>query len=408
MFGTSKKLAASMAELLIILAIVGILAVLYRNTINEDAIATKAGYRNVLNNMIAFASTETTVNNPFDRPFGLTSICDRMFKMVNTLGDVNCEYSMMPVVPNFTTTSGMRFFGLEQIFLNHDTFGERSIFLTVDIDGLMGPNTFEGDIFPIELMQSGRIRPAGSAIFNNGANRNPMKGNVARDAELYAINLSFIPSGATTKDDFKVIGNRISYAEAQCLGGNPFPYRDANPPHELQMCIEDEVVRNAINAFNPSISPDDRPDIEDLNGDGNITSADRDEEIRRYRRALALEEGEENLICSGLYTDEASVAYGLTSINETGIRRCGYCYKIAYIEDYCSSPDKIWTNPNAQEDARVKIVDANGDEICPDAIINAEITDEEADGATPDENDNVDKSLRNAMCSMPEWAEMIQ
>ena len=60
MFGVSKRIAASMAELLIILAIVGILSVLYRNVINEEAIAVKAGYRTILNNMVNFANNETT------------------------------------------------------------------------------------------------------------------------------------------------------------------------------------------------------------------------------------------------------------------------------------------------------------------------------------------------------------
>ncbi len=392
MFRISKKLAASMAELLIILAIVGILAVLYRNTINEDAIAVKAGYKTILNNMIAFAATETTVNNPFDRPFGLRPICQNMFNMVNTLGEVNCQFSAMPVVPNFTTTAGMRFFGLEQIFLNHDRFGEPSIFIAVDIDGLMGPNNFEEDIFPLELMQSGRIRPAGTA--------GKLKNNVAIDSELYAINLSFVPSGAETRDDFKVIGNRIGYAEAQCLGGNPFPYRDANPPHELQMCIEDADVRTAINAFNPSFLGATIPEIDDLTGDGIISIADRDEAIRRYRRALALADGANNTICSGLYTNDASIAKGLTSINDIGKRRCGYCYKIAYIQDYCATPEQIW----ADEAAGIKNLDADEQEICPDTIINAEI--DAADGVSVD--GVMDRSLRNAMCSMPEWAEAIQ
>ena len=213
-------------------------------------------------------------------------------------------------------------------------------------------------------------------------------------------NLPAVPAGATTKDDFKVIGNRIGYAEAQCLGGNPFPYRDANPPHELQMCIENEDVRNAINAFNPSFLGATIPEIADLTGDGISTIADRDEAIRRYRRDLALEEGADNIICSGLYTDENSVARGLTPINATGVRRCGYCYKIAYIQDYCATPEQIW----ADEAAEIKNLDANDDEICPDTIINAEIDD--ADGVSVD--GVMDRSLRNAMCSMPEWAEAIQ
>lgn len=386
MFGVSKKLAASMAELLIILAIVGILSVLYRNIINEDAIAVKAGYRTVLNSMINFATTET---DTYERSLGRRSVCQRMSEMVNTLGEINCNFSIVPSVPNFTTTSGLRFFGLEQIFQNTDNFGERSIFVSVDIDGLMGANEFEKDVFPIELTQSGRIRPSGSAVRNESGAQS-MQGNVARDAELYAINLSYVPAGAQGRDDFLVVGNRISYSEAQCLGGNPFPYREANPPHSIQMCIEDAGVRNAINAFNTSfpvaVRNNLRAALTDLNNDGVINVNDRDEFIRRYRRDLALEDG---IICSSLYNNANSVANGLTPINDDGIARCRYCYKIAYIQDYCASLADVWED----EAAGIRRRDAVGDEICPEGIYDAQ----DAEG----------NLLREGMCSSPQWAERI-
>lgn len=372
MFGISKKLAASMAELLIILAIVGILSVLYRKTVNEDAMAVKYGYKTLINNMLNFASTQT---NSYEQKFGVAPVCDSMFRMVNTLGGRNCEYSVIPLVPNFTTTSGLRFFGLEQNFHNYDGMGEKSIFLQVDLDGLLGQNRFEEDIFPFELMQSGRIRPAGSS--------KKLKNNIARDPEILAINASYVPAGETLRAMFLTIGNRISFAEAQCLSGNIFPYRDAYPPHTLQMCVEDATVRNAINKFNPSLDSTTRDSITiaDKNGDGSISTVDRDEIIREYRlRQAQLAGTNVNSLCSAIYTNDRGVAKGITPTAALGKTRCGYCYKIAYARDYCSTEAQR-ANPTR----------------CPVAIINA----------TESETGTLRKII-DGMCSVPQWIEQVQ
>ncbi len=368
MFGVSKKLAASMAELLIILAIIGILSVMYRKTVNEDAIAVKYGYKTLMNDMIGFAATET---NSYERRFPSSPICESLFRMANTLGGKNCVYSVVPVIPNLTITSGMRFFGLEQTFQTYDKYGEKSVFIQVDLDGLLGKNQMEEDIFPFELMQSGRMRPSGSS--------SRQAKNIARDSQLLAVNASYVPSGATTQDQFLTIGNRISYAEAQCLSGNIFPYRDVHPPHKLQMCVENATVRNAINAFNSGIVESDRTAAKnalgDKNGDGVTTIADRDEEIRLYR----LEQATNNTICSGtssIYNHSTGIAKGQTPITAEGATRCGYCYKIAYIRDYCS------TETERSNDAR-----------CP---------------ATLFDNDSAGKPLIEGMCSAPQWLENIQ
>ena len=91
MFGVSKKLAASMAELLIILAIIGILSVMYRKTVNQEAIVVKYGYKTLINDMMGFAATET---NSYEQKFSTAPICEQMFRMVNSLGEKNCKYSV--------------------------------------------------------------------------------------------------------------------------------------------------------------------------------------------------------------------------------------------------------------------------------------------------------------------------
>ncbi len=377
MFGVSKKIAASMAELLIILAIIGILSVMYRKTVNQEAIVVKYGYKTLMNDMMGFAATET---NSYEQKFSSAPICEQMFRMVNSLGEKNCRYSVLPVIPNLTTTSGMRFFGLEQTFQNHDGMGEKSVFIQVDLDGMLGKNKFEEDIWPFELMQSGRIRPTGSA--NKKAN------NIALDSALLAINASYVPEGVVSKTDFLTIGNRISYAEAQCLSGNIFPYRDAYPPYKLQMCIENTDVRNAIDAFNHNFIGT-RPTITDQNADGITTSADRDEIIRKYR----LQQATNNTICNGIYTNDNGIAKGITPILDEGVTRCKYCYKIAYVNDYCATDTDIFEDPSAASPVRKK--DAENKAICPEELFT-------------DTADTTDTKIINGMCSVPEWLENIQ
>lgn len=345
MFGVSKKLAASMAELLIILAIIGILSVMYRKTVNQDAIAVKYGYKTLMNDMIGFAATET---NSYERRFPSSPICENLFRMANTLGGKNCAYSVVPVIPNLTITSGMRFFGLEQMFQTYDNYGEKSVFIQVDLDGLLGKNQMEEDIFPFELMQSGRMRPSGSS--------SRQAKNIARDSQLLAVNASYVPAGATTQDQFLTIGNRISYAEAQCLSGNIFPYRDVHPPHKLQMCVENATVRNAINGRR----------------DRTMTAAERDEIIRQYR----FDQAKSNTICSGIYKT-GGVAEGQTPITPKGEDRCKYCYKIAYMKDYCST--------EAEKSVTGR---------CPPEIVEA--------------TDGESNLLSEGMCSAPQWLENIQ
>ncbi len=312
-----KRLATSFVELLIILAIVGILYVLYQRTVDKDAIATKYAYKNLINDMISYTATETdSYANTLPNP-----ICNSLFDAFNTLGDKNCDISSLPALPNFTTTSGMRFFGLNASFKKaNDTDDGNFIIVDVDLDGLFGENTLNKDIHSFELLQNGRIRPSGAAVLDTGGSQVAIKGNVARDPSLYTVSAAYIPEGATDKADYQTMGNRLSYSEAQCLSGNIFPYRARSAPYDVQMCVEDNTVRNAINAVKNASS-----------SDLASKTAQREEAIKNYRKNQATN----NTICSNLYTNSKSVAKGLAKANSDVVNRCKKCYKVAYKAKYC-------------------------------------------------------------------------
>lgn len=348
MFGVSKKSAASLAELLVILAIIGVMSVMYNRTVDKDAILVNYAYKNLMNNVIGYAAT---VTDTYQNPFPNGTICNRFAETVNTLGDVNCGTSNSPFNPNLTTTSGIRFFGLDRNFVDYGdgtSWGDSgkmdamSVFIEADLDGLAGDNRKGVDIFGFELFQNGRIRPTGNAVVVGG--QNISKGNIARDPNLYSVTASYIPPGVTDRASFQNIGSRLSYAEAQCLSGNFFPYReDSSGSGHLQMCIEDEELRTAINRFR-----------DDQNAANRIA---RNELIRTKR----LEWAESGEICDAIYEEPTGVTYRWPKLTDDGVERCKKCWRAAYRDDYCVT------------EASKTAEDAAGNRICPDTILDANI-----------------------------------
>ena len=271
MFKPSKKQAASFMELLIILMLVGILSVIYNKTVDKNAIITKFAYQNLLDNLTAYTITATD-NYVNDLP---NDLCRDMFNSFNTIGEANCLKSYPPCptgtpeaigentvncvkggLPNFVTTNGMRFYGLEKGFIDHmdlipDPDGKvrKSIIFDVDLDGLYGNNDYAKDIMSVEIIQNGKIRPVGI---------------IATDPKLYAASATYVydnefvdytdKTGKTQKrNKTKSMGNRLSYAEAHCLTGNIFPYRDKFGT--IKLCIENANLRDAITAYQASQTP---------------------------------------------------------------------------------------------------------------------------------------------------------
>lgn len=307
---SKARKGSSLIELLVIMTIVGILAVLYLRMIDRDAIAVKYAYRNLINDMILFGYNQT---NAYTQPFANnSSICDVFFDSINTIGDKNCTTSRVPDVPNLTTTSGMRFYGLEQSFQssNPDDGMGQFIMITVDLDGLSGENMQSKDIFTFELMQSGHVRPAGAAVVSNDEVLS-YEDNPARDPKLFTAKSYYVPSTATSKNDYQTLGNNLSFAEAQCLSGNIFPYRESSAPYQLQMCVRDNDVINAL-------YPDD-------NNGNNAENT-----IKEYLQSQA----NNNTICNQLENVNA-VAKDLNGVNDIVVGRCQRCYRAVYKAKYC-------------------------------------------------------------------------
>lgn len=353
MFGVFKKSAASLAELLIILAVVGILSVLYQRTVNTEAIEIKYAYKNLIDNMVGYTATKT---DTYTKLIPEDAICEDFFDTVNTLGDKNCTASSVPMVPNLTTTSGMRFFNLYTKFNDFDNVGidaEKSIFIDVDLDGLVGDNKEGKDIFALELLRNGRIRPTGKPVLDSSGSPTKIKGNIVRDPELYSVKSAYVIDGDVKKDNIKNMGTRLAYAEAQCLSGNIFPYRSNVYPYEMQMCVEDTNSAKVKQA------------ISDLK-ESKITYPEREETIRRYWLARAID----GSICKDLYSDDKkTVASGLARGADAVIGKDGYChkcYKAAYKAKYCKGVTTATTE-------------------CPDYIL-----------------------AENGECLTPQWAEVSQ
>lgn len=316
MFGIAEKRASSIAELLIIMAIVGILAFMYQRAFDKDAVVTKYAYKNIMQNLNSYAVTKTDAYQNL-LP---NNICTDFAETINTVGDYSCPTSSINVTPNVVSTSGMRFYGLGQDFQDRDKDGTAFIIIDIDTDGIKGYNQVGKDILSVEMLQTGYLRPSGAAVLTDNE-QNDLEGNPARDPKIYTTMAYYVPKDATDKKDYKVMGNRLSYAESQCLTGNLFPYRERSGNFNIQMCVEDSTIRNAINNYRNSAT------------DENKTA--KIEAIREKEYSAATS----SAFCKSLYTSNKSVAYGLTSASSTVIDYCQKCYKAKFKSKYCESTD---------------------------------------------------------------------
>lgn len=151
MFRGNKKYATTMIELLILLAIVGILSVIYQKTINRENMGIKYAYKSLLQSIVGYAATQT---DAYQRPLQ-NNICINIYNMLNVVGEMNCTGSSIPNAPNFTTVNGMRFFGLESSFAEASEDNSlRYKMVAVDLDGIGGANQEGKDILTFELMEA--------------------------------------------------------------------------------------------------------------------------------------------------------------------------------------------------------------------------------------------------------------
>lgn len=148
------KKGMSLAELLLVLAIVGVVAaltipIMVRNIGDTDRGLYRSAYRLV-----------ETVTNDLISDFALypSGDLDNTYRTnfankVNTVGTVNLDASSVPGTPNFKTSNGMLWYGFASTNFNTDPLS-----IQVDINGTNhGTNTAGSDILTIQVYKSGRI-----------------------------------------------------------------------------------------------------------------------------------------------------------------------------------------------------------------------------------------------------------
>ncbi len=171
------KKGFSLAELMIAMVVAGTIAaltipVLMGGVQNNYDVLYKAAFRTV--EQVVHEQTNDLSEFPNglldnDVVSGNNHFCQDFRTRINTLDGVanlaNCDgtNSAIPGSPNFVTTNGMRWYGVEDAF----TGGTPSITISVDVDGASrGPNTrgaANSDIFDIIIFETGRITaPAGA------------------------------------------------------------------------------------------------------------------------------------------------------------------------------------------------------------------------------------------------------
>ena len=110
------KKAFSLAEVLVTLTIIGIIAgvtipIVSQSFQSNDKLLYKKAEQTV-EKVIEYIMADDTLSpdGKLDNTF-----CNKFVSQINTNGDVNCNSSSVPGSPNLITTNGMRWYGLEDV-----------------------------------------------------------------------------------------------------------------------------------------------------------------------------------------------------------------------------------------------------------------------------------------------------
>ena len=172
-----KKRGFSLTELMISLTIMTVIIM-----ISVPVMINSTSGNNKLLYKSAFNLTERVINELVQdlalSPSGIllnSTFCINFSNKINTVGTVNCTSSTIPDTPNFTTSNGMRWYGLDAStdFTNANcvTAGysaaeyasSKCKFIYVDVDGVtkgLNSNTtsdIKRDILRIVLFDSGKV-----------------------------------------------------------------------------------------------------------------------------------------------------------------------------------------------------------------------------------------------------------
>lgn len=213
--------ATTLAELLVIMVIIGIMAVIMMKTFKRDTVAAKYLYHNIMSSVETYAKNALN-NSTSGFKWDTGGICNLLASDFNTIGDINCTAPVL--AENFITTNGAAFYGLEGGFTTTDPVtgfkftspAEHFIIFRVDIDGAEGDNILGSDILVMELRKNATVTPVDAAA----KNQDIVAARVVRVFD--GTNMVRLP-GATESGEIitftedGTVRSVLSYDEASCL-----------------------------------------------------------------------------------------------------------------------------------------------------------------------------------------------
>ena len=105
---------------------------------------------NVVSELVADLNLYGTGN--FYNASSAKYFCNNFVSKVNIVGTFNCTSSTIPNAPNFNTTNGMRWYGL------NNTFSTGNATISVDVNGYTkGVNASRNDILQIVIFSQGKM-----------------------------------------------------------------------------------------------------------------------------------------------------------------------------------------------------------------------------------------------------------
>lgn len=198
-----KKIAMTLAELMIMLIIISIIVVFIITTIQSKATVNlnRFMYYSAFTNL-KYAIAELLGTGTM--PTTGTDLCNKLSELYNTLGNVECNSAATVIAsddntfadetPNFKTTNGMNFYN----FATNPISNVYTVY--IDIDGAYKRNArLNNDVMKFTISTSGVVLPD---IDSNGAN-NP---------EFLATSVRYVDNTASTV----WLKHNVSYKESVC------------------------------------------------------------------------------------------------------------------------------------------------------------------------------------------------
>ena len=157
------KKAFSLAEMLMVLTIMGILISFSIPMLTSNFGNINTTLYKTARDLTKTVADEVTVSGGISNTF-----CNKFAEKVNTVGAISCTSSNIPDSPNFVTSNKMKWYGLEDIgavTFNNALCDNAETGLTgncikarVDINGVKTPNTLGDDILNVYVNTSGDVR----------------------------------------------------------------------------------------------------------------------------------------------------------------------------------------------------------------------------------------------------------